>query len=176
MKILDLGCGKNKIKESIGIDISEYSDADIIHDLNKFPYPFNDNEFDFINADNVLEHLVDIVKVMEELHRITKNGSIIKIIVPFFRSDYSFIDPTHKHFFTYRSFDYFDPNKEFNNKYKYSFCLFKINKIIFDENLPHNIMGKLFVSIANKYPLFYENKISRIIALDTLNYYLETIK
>ena len=40
MKILDLGCGKRKQKDAIGVDMSEDSDADVIHDLNKFPYPF----------------------------------------------------------------------------------------------------------------------------------------
>ena len=39
MKILDLGCGKRKRKGTVGIDISKDTDADIIHDLNKFPYP-----------------------------------------------------------------------------------------------------------------------------------------
>ena len=32
MKILDLGCGKRKRKGAIGIDISEDTDADVIHD------------------------------------------------------------------------------------------------------------------------------------------------
>jgi hypothetical protein len=44
MKILDVGCGKNKRKGAIGIDIDPNSDADVIHDLNIFPWPFNDNE------------------------------------------------------------------------------------------------------------------------------------
>ncbi len=114
MKILDLGCGKRKRKGTVGIDISNDTDADIIHDLNKFPYPFSDNEFDYVYADNIIEHLDDVVKVLEELHRITKEGATIKVIVPFFRSVYAYIDPTHKHFFTVRSFDYFDPEKDFN--------------------------------------------------------------
>ena len=85
MKILDLGCGKRKRKGAIGVDISEDTDADVIHDnnLNVFPYPFVDNEFDYVYADNVIEHLDNVVKVLEELHRISKNGATIKIIVPF---------------------------------------------------------------------------------------------
>ena len=110
IKILDLGCGKRKQKNAIGIDISKDTDADVIHDLNSFPYPFDDNEFNYVYADNVIEHLDDVVKVLEELHRITKDGATIKIIVPFFRSVYARIDPTHKHFFTVRSFDYFEFN------------------------------------------------------------------
>lgn len=106
-KNLDLGCGRNKHKGAIGIDFNEDTDADIIHDLNKFPYPFNDNEFDRIFASHVLEHLDDVVKTMEEIHRIAKPNAIVVIDAPFFTSLDAFADPTHKHFFSARSFDYF---------------------------------------------------------------------
>lgn len=96
MKILDLGCGKRKRKGVIGIDISKDTDADIIHDLNVFPYTFADNEFDYIYADNIIEHLDNVIKVVEELYRISKNGATVKIIVPFFRSHYIFIDLTQE--------------------------------------------------------------------------------
>jgi len=114
--------------------------------------------------------------VLEELYRISKNGATIKIIVPFFRSYYAFIDPTHKHFFTVRSFDYFDPEKEFNHLYKYSQCCFKIKKILFDENMKHRLFGKVITRFANKKPIFYETRISIIFPLNTLTYYLETSK
>jgi hypothetical protein len=53
-KILDLGCGKKKRYGTIGVDWSDRYNADIIHDLNKFPYPFKKNSIDHI--DNCLEH------------------------------------------------------------------------------------------------------------------------
>lgn len=176
MKILDLGYGRKKRERTIGIDISRETDADIIHDLNVFPYPFSDNEFDYIYADNIIEHLESVVKVMEELHRITKHGSTIKIIVPFFRSIYAYIDPTHKHFFTVRSFDYFDPEKKFNQLYKYSPCFFKVEKILFDESMGHGLAGKVLTWFANKNPIFYEARMSMFFPLNTLTYYLKTIK
>ena len=176
MKTLDLGCGKRKLKGAIGIDISLDCDADVIHNLNKFPYPFSDSEFDYVHADNIIEHLDDVVKVLEELHRITKNGATIKIIVPFFRNLYAFIDPTHKHFFTVRSFDYFDPEKEFNHLYKYSRCCFKVKKVLFDEDVGHGTFGKIFTWFANKKPIFYETRLSIMFPLNTLTYYLDTLK
>lgn len=176
MKILDFGCGKRKQKGATGIDISKDTDADVIHDLNVFPYPFADNEFDYVYADNVIEHLGDVVKVLEELHRITRNGATLKIIVPFFRSHYAFIDPTHKHFFTVRSLDYFDSEKDFNQLYKYSRCHFKIKKVLFDENIKHGLFGKVLTWFANKRPIFYETKISMIFPLSTITYYLDTLK
>lgn len=175
-KALDLGCGKNKRKGAIGVDISQNTDADVVHDLNIFPYPFSDNEFDLIYVDNVIEHLDNIVKVMEELHRITKDGATIQIIVPFFRSIYAYIDPTHRHFFTLRSLDYFDPDKEFNKLYKYSSCAFKIERIVFDEGAAHGAIGWILKKFADKAPYFYESRVATFFPLNTLTYYLRTVK
>ncbi len=91
-----MGCGKRKQKGAIDVDISEDADADVIHALNVFPYPFVDNEFEYIYADDFIEHLKNVIKVVEELRRISKNGATIKIIVPFFRSHYALIDPTQE--------------------------------------------------------------------------------
>jgi SAM-dependent methyltransferase len=176
MKKLDLGCGKRKLEGAVGIDISPDSDADVVHDLNRFPYPFPADEFDYVQADNVIEHLDDVVKVLDELHRITKNGAEIKVIVPFFRSHYAFIDPTHRHFFTVRSFDYFDPDKDFNRYYKYSRCTFRVRRVLFDEAMPQSLMGGLLRWFANKRPVSYETRLAAIFPLSTLTYYLETYK
>ena len=62
MKILDLGCGCHKMPGAIGVDFNPNSDADIIYDLNAFPYPFPDNEFDLIHCDGILEHLDDMCR------------------------------------------------------------------------------------------------------------------
>lgn len=96
MKVMDLGYSKRKQKGAMGRDISKDTDVDVVHDLNVFPYPFTDNEFDYIGADNVIEHIDSVIKVLEELHKISKNGATVKIIVPFFRSHYEFIDSTQE--------------------------------------------------------------------------------
>lgn len=176
MKILDFGCGKRKMAGSVGIDISSDTDADVVHNLNVFPYPFNDSEFDLVKADNVLEHLDDLLKVMEELHRITRHGAEIKVIVPFFRSAYAFIDPTHRHFFTCRSFDYFDPDSEFNKLYKYSRAQFRVKRVVFDEDYPGTMVDRLAAKVANWKPVFYELRLSALLPANTLTYYLETVK
>ena len=44
-KILDLGCGKNKIKGSIGLDNVPLNNVDIVHDLLSVPYPLQGNSF-----------------------------------------------------------------------------------------------------------------------------------
>ena len=179
-KILDLGCGNQKREGAIGIDINPDTNADIIHDLNTYPYPFEGSTFEIIYADNVIEHLDNVVNVMEELHRISKLGGIIIIKVPYFRSRYAFIDPTHKHYFTVESFTYFDPSHIHHTLYNYSRCLFKTIKIVFEEDFPKKGMTGIaitaFRQFCNKYPNFYEHFVSHLLPLDQLSFYLKTIK
>jgi len=179
-KILDLGCGNRKKEGSIGVDINPGTNADIIHDLNSFPYPFDESAFIEIYADNVIEHLDNVVKVMEELHRISKPEGIIIIKVPYFRSRYAYIDPTHKHYFTAESFTYFDPSHIHHTLYNYSKCLFKTIKIVFEEDFPikgvSGIVSAPFLRFCNKYPNFYEHYVSHLFPLDQLSFYLKTIK
>jgi len=178
--ILDLGCGNRKMKGAVGIDINPDTEADVIHDLNQYPYPFEDSTFDEIYADNVIEHLDNVLKVMEELHRISKPGGNIIIKVPYFRSKYASIDPTHRHFFTVESFSYFDPDHIHHKLFPYSKCKYKVKKIIFNENLGQGYIEDLFkepiVKLCNKYPVFYETYFSHFLPLDQLSFYLTTIK
>jgi predicted SAM-dependent methyltransferase len=93
MRKLNLGCG-NDIKEGyINVDLYNPK-ADIIWDLNKFPWPFGDNEFDEIYAAHILEHLNDTVRAMEEIWRISKRGAKVIIKVPHFSTTW-FGNPTH---------------------------------------------------------------------------------
>ena len=46
--LLDLGCGKSKRSGAIGVDIIESEVVDVVHDLNEYPYPFADDEFNDI--------------------------------------------------------------------------------------------------------------------------------
>ena len=82
MKILDMGCNDHKHPDSIGIDINPKSQADVIHDLNEIPYPFERGYFDLIICSHILEHLDDSVAVLKELWRITKHCGVIEIRVP----------------------------------------------------------------------------------------------
>lgn len=99
MKKLNFGCGKDIKKGWINVDIQEGDLIDKSFDFNKYPYPLKDNTFDEILLDNVLEHLPNPQKVMEELWRISKNNASIKIIVPYYNTYYAWGDPTHVTFF-----------------------------------------------------------------------------
>ncbi len=128
MEILDLGCGKRKHEGAVGIDCEKDSAADVIHDLNKFPYPFKDNTFDLIYCFDILEHLDDIIKVMEELYRISKPGAKIIIGTPHFSSHNTYTDLTHKRAFAVRSFDFFTNEESSIIKYSHQKAQFRIIK------------------------------------------------
>jgi SAM-dependent methyltransferase len=84
-----------------------------VHDLDKFPYPFENDYFDLIEADHILEHLTDPFKVMEELNRILKKDGVLIIRVPHFSR--SMTHPQHKRGFDVTFPKYFQ--KEFAGGY-----------------------------------------------------------
>ena len=78
VKILDIGCGKNKVKDAIGMDIVNLDGVDIIHSFLDVPYPFESGEFDKVVMQHVLEHVPRYnqmnIKVIDEVYRVLKKG------------------------------------------------------------------------------------------------------
>ena len=105
---LDIGCGQSKTPGAVGIDILAAPGVDIVHDLNRLPWPLEANRFDTVICSHVLEHLMDLVGVLNEVHRISRPGARVKIITPHFSSLNSWEDPTHTRHFARRSFSFFD--------------------------------------------------------------------
>ena len=176
MKILELGSGKQFYKAKKGdivihLDIAKLPHVEKVHDLNKYPWPFKNNEFDEVICFMVLEHLDDLIKAMEEIWRISKNNAKIKIKVPFFPSMYSVIDPTHKHFFTYYTFDYFEPGHSLDY---YSKAKFKVIKkyIRFSWSPILNLMSYPI----NLFPKAYCRYFSFMLPSNELYFELETVK
>lgn len=178
MKRVDLGCGKSKKKDFIGVDRLDFPCVDIKHDLDKFPYPFQDNEIDEIWMDQVLEHLQEPIRAIEEIYRICKNGASVVIGVPYFRSFYAVYDPTHKNFFGVDWFQYFNPENILFKKYNYSKAKFSIERIKFDREFKKNLsfFHKLMIKIAEKRLNFYEKNLSHLYPLNSLTFYLKVIK
>ncbi|MBI5233472.1 MAG: methyltransferase domain-containing protein [Deltaproteobacteria bacterium] len=179
-RLLDLGCGRRKRKGAVGVDIVKNDCVDMVHDLNEYPYPFADNEFDDILLDNSLEHLNDIVMTMEEVWRISRPEALVTIKVPYFRNHLA-IDPTHRQTFASHSFYYFDPTHEFHRLYRYSDkALFSVEKIVFDQGFRYCLKDKVRFSmlryIANIQPLRYEEYLSHLMPLHELTFHLKALK
>ena len=98
--ILDIGCGSAKTPGAVGLDVSADTDADIVHDLDVFPYPINDHSFDQVLLQDVIEHVEKPIRVFEELHRIARPGARVQLRTPHFSSVLAYGDPTHRHYFS----------------------------------------------------------------------------
>lgn len=94
--ILDVGCGINKYPGAIGLDRNPNTRADVIADLDLFPYPFRDSAFEEIRAIHVIEHVADVIRTVEEFHRLACPGGRIVIVTPHYTDFSSFCDPTHR--------------------------------------------------------------------------------
>lgn len=133
---LHLGCG-HIIKEGwLNHDVAPLPGVDVVHDLREFPWPFEDGQFEEVYADNVLEHLRDTIKTMEEIYRITKPGARIFIGVPFWNSFEAWGDPTHERLFSEEIFEFFDPTTwRGKERSYYTKAKFKIERIVYCVNL-----------------------------------------
>lgn len=127
---LNMGCGTDIKPDYTNLDMIPLPGVDVVHDLNKFPYPFEDDTFEEIYCKNVLEHLPDTVRVMEEIYRIATNGCKVYIRVPYWNSYITYADPTHKKGFHKMQFEFFDITKEtYKNRYYYTKARFKITQL-----------------------------------------------
>ncbi len=122
--ILNLGCGEMNYhgkNEEFKIDINPLSNPDLVWDLRNLPWPIEDNQFDVIYAENIIEHLPDTCGVMQEIWRICKDKATVKIIVPHYTGFTSWSCPEHYKTFTSISFDYFHKQFDITKKrLKYS--------------------------------------------------------
>jgi len=107
MRILDVGCGVNKHPGSIGIDRNPNTRANVLCDLDRPHYPFRDDSFDEVRAVHVVEHVSDVIRFMEELHRLARPGGRIHVVTPHYTDFSSFCDPTHRWHLNSFSFRYF---------------------------------------------------------------------
>lgn len=94
---LDLGCGRNKLDGYTGVDLYS-SDADVKHDLFKFPYPFKTDSVTEIHASHFVEHIPHVLRwrFFEECWRILKPEGTMRIVVPSWKSERAMGDMTHE--------------------------------------------------------------------------------
>lgn len=132
---LDLACGNNKREGFLGVDISPDTQADLIIDLNKYPWevlrykylddgkrhPPNINDLindtnDVIRDDSVfeihcshfIEHVTDLKAFMEEIYRILIPGGRVTFYAPYYSSIRALQDFTHKRVISEATFLYFN--------------------------------------------------------------------
>ncbi|RYD03376.1 hypothetical protein N752_20180 [Desulforamulus aquiferis] len=114
LHILDAGCGAGGTMEAmskygsvLGIDISD----EMVEHCQKvglpaschsiMELPFKNDTFDIILCLDVLEHLPDEIKALEELKRVVRPGGVIAISVPAFSWLWGKHDDLNEHFRRY---------------------------------------------------------------------------
>lgn len=103
----DIGCGERKqIPGSCGIDRQAYPGVDVVTDL-EGPLPIDDDAFDHVFAIHVLEHIRDLVGLMNELHRILRPTGVLHVLTPYWHHVNAIADPTHVRYMDVQCFKYF---------------------------------------------------------------------
>lgn len=172
---LDVGCGGRKLPGAVGMDILKLPPVDVVYSFNDVPWPFPDNYFDLVFLNHALEHVGDVIKTMEEVHRVLKPGGRVVIQVPYFRCVDAYNDPTHTHFFTAHTLDYFIKESGLS-KYAYSDKLFV--KKGFWYGWPHrsrNPLRQALKSLIHRNTKLYDQYLSLLIPTECLTWELEKI-
>ena len=181
MKILDVGCGANKYRGAIGLDYNDKTDADVIHDLGQFPYPFPDNEFDQVVSFHVIEHVPDVMRFVTELYRITKPGGKIRFVTPHYTNPDWASDPTHKNHFNSYSFDTFIPEKR-NFKFYTDVNLKPVKRFAGLANLWKSLGIEWLVNLDHRRPgmrfirQFWEHYLCTVIRGKEMDFEFEVVK
>jgi ubiquinone/menaquinone biosynthesis C-methylase UbiE len=160
--ILDIGCGKVK-RGTIGIDRFPGVLVDVVADFGK-GIPFPDNSVDGIIMYHSLEHVSDPVFVLEECHRILKNGGLLDIKVPH-HSNISAYQIHHRSYWNYYSLDPVVSTGGKSNEQQKLFSLIsrELNLIKF----------KFLNTFFSKHPFIYEMYFYRIFPCYEIHFILK---
>lgn len=108
---LDVGCGNNKQAGFVGMDKRKLKGVDIVHDLEKFPWPIPDNSCSVVVLSHVWEHIKPwlSLNVMDEIWRVSRPNGLVMLAGPY-GVGFRFVqDPTHCNPVNDATFTYFDP-------------------------------------------------------------------
>jgi SAM-dependent methyltransferase len=103
---VNLGCGRVVRKGFVGIDMYDFGQKYVM-DFETDPLPFADSTVDHMVASHVLEHIHNLIPLMNEIWRVLKPGAELAVAVPVFPHEEAFQDPTHVRYFVPKTFLYF---------------------------------------------------------------------
>lgn len=127
---INLGSGKDYRMDCINVDVNPLWNPDFLSLDGLEP-----NNFDEIIANDVLEHVSDLVVTMTNCLQLLRVGGIMNIIVPYDLSLGAWSDPTHLRAFNERSWIYYCDWFWYLDWQTHRFKLNKLDYQI-DESLP----------------------------------------
>ena len=108
---LNCGCGDNKKDGWINLDLPVNPKADIHCNLEEAKLPFDNDSMNMIEAHHVIEHIHNLIPLLNEFHRILKPMGILHLMVPEFPCEAAVADLTHVRYFVPATFTHLvNPN------------------------------------------------------------------
>lgn len=135
---LDVGGGANPQPGFVNIDYRALPGVDIVHNLEKTPWPLDDESVLVAVSSHVLEHIDPhagvFMGVMDEIWRILKPEGEFAFAVPYAGSPGFWQDPTHCNGITEATIYYFDPLNESNLYSIYEPAPWKIKSLVYTQH------------------------------------------
>lgn len=171
---LHLGCGRRKRPGALGVDIAPSAAADLRWDLDRVPWPLPGDAFETVVMIDVLEHVENVIAVMEEVYRVGRAGAAVEIQSPFAASHHLWTDPTHRRGFTSRSFKYFDPDFAAEH-FEYTQARFRVREMQYRMWSP-KWYDRLLLHLVHRYSFLYERRFMYWYPVENIFFRLEVVK
>lgn len=105
---IELGCGPSKRDiEALGVDALDFPGVDLVGDVFEVLRAFPPGSVVRCSNSHFLEHVDDPAGLLDELARVMRTGSELRVIVPHFSNPYFHSDPTHQRSYGLYTMSYF---------------------------------------------------------------------
>ena len=166
-----MGSGFKRIDDHWNVDVEPKCNPDQVIDLEITPWPYEDDFFEQITADNILEHLgqrpKDFTEIIKEMYRVSQNGAQWVINFPHHRCDLQWDDYTHVRAFTEKTFRMWDQQVNFES----------INRKLSDSTygIYHNVDLEIIDKKYNMVGFWTKEVENGMLGVAKLNEYLNTM-
>ena len=168
---LDIGAGRDeRLPGALRLDRARRTAPDVVADLDA-GLPFRDASFETVGAYDVVEHVADLVALMEEVHRVLKPDGRFQVTTPHFSCANAYTDPTHRRALGLRSFDYFSDGHPLAF---YSTARFRVRTRTL--HFKGRLLGRLLFHFARRWPALYEDRLAWVCPAWFLFFELEAVK
>ncbi|MFQ6047476.1 MAG: methyltransferase domain-containing protein [Gemmatimonadales bacterium] len=168
---LDLGAGAvERAPGAIRADLSRDVRPDIVLDATRI-LPFRTSSVRRVYCFDLVEHVEDVPALLSEIHRVLEPGGTLLITTPHFSCANSYTDPTHRHHFAWRSFDYFSEGHQLAY---YSSARFRTTRRVL--RFHGGPLDAIVRRIANRWPEWYEHRLAWMFPAWYLEIEIEAVK
>lgn len=183
MKRLNYGCGRDYREGWVNVDVNPEVRADI-HVSVGVRLPLPDGEFQEVLLDNVLEHIPrhQVFEFLDEIHRVSAHGAIVRIYVPHFTSVFAWANLSHHSVFAIGAFDCCSPAGGVGSGERYGYGVFKVRRqrlfLIGHNPVRCQWIGKLPINWIFNFGWLWQKAMERfqIFGFDEVYFELEVIK